>query len=274
MPTDYAPCFRENHILGHIPFYAAISTLTLLLKQHLLMGVSVMCKRLLKEKLSIQVNGRLTGILSAMIMMMRVYAKRVLEYMWLEIVITITKFLSKAFQPLALLQEVSLKVKGPTVNQRLLKPIILAVIIWGGILPFKANAQSQKTDIRPNASQVIGEDIWAIFSGKTHDGSYNFNSAGIARSGYTEFHTADGRVYYEEEDIKSEGVWYVSGQNLCFVYKDEDMNGGCFRVYQVKNCYYYYSSELPQREDELDRDYWVARSTIAGDVPNCTAPNS
>lgn len=157
---------------------------------------------------------------------------------------------------------------------QLLKFSILISALGLYLNPLNAYAQSQKTDIRPNANQVIGEDIRQVFSGQTHDGSYNFNSAGIARSGYVESHTADGRVYYEEGDIKSEGVWYVAGENLCFLYKAEDMNGGCFRVYQVKNCYYYYSSELPQREDELDRDYWVARSTLKGETPNCTAPNS
>jgi len=49
------------------------------------------------------------------------------------------------------------------------------------------------------------------------------------------------------------------------------MPGGCFRVYRVQNCFYFYSDTLIEREDELDRDYWTARSVIKGDQPKCEA---
>jgi len=135
--------------------------------------------------------------------------------------------------------------------------------------PNSAIAQSQKTDIRPNANQVIGEDIRELFAGQTHRGSYNFNSEGVARNGYIETHLPDGRTQYDEGDLKSEGIWYVAGENLCFIYKNESMNGGCFRVYRIKNCFYYYSSQRRQLNDELDRDYWTARSTPMGETPDC-----
>ncbi len=135
--------------------------------------------------------------------------------------------------------------------------------------PHTAFGQSQKTDIRPNANQVIGEEIRELFAGQTHRGSYNFNNEGIARNDYIESHMPDGRTKYSEGELESDGIWYVARENLCFIYQNPDMNGGCFRVYRIKNCFYYYSSQLIQREDELDRDYWVARSTPKGETPDC-----
>lgn len=150
-----------------------------------------------------------------------------------------------------------------------IRPLALIGFAACFMLPVTGTSQSQKTDIRPNANQLIGDEIRQIFSGQTHSGSYNFNSEGVARSGYIESHADDGRVFYEDGEVKSEGAWYVTHENLCFVYKNEALSGGCFRVYRIKNCFYYYSSNIPQRDNELGRDYWVARSTPKGETPNC-----
>jgi len=157
----------------------------------------------------------------------------------------------------------------PLLKHISLKACISIALIGGFHTSPLSFAQSQKTDIRPNANQVLGEDIRQLFADQTHRGSYNFNNEGVARNGYVETHHADGRTFYNEGDLQSEGIWYVARDNLCFVYENEDMNGGCFRVYRIKNCFYYYSSQLPQRQDELDRDYWVARSTPKGETPDC-----
>lgn len=132
-----------------------------------------------------------------------------------------------------------------------------------------AFAQSQKTDIRPHANRVIGEEITAHFSGVTHEGAYNFTDAGDPRRFYTETTGADGRANYKEETLQTVGEWFTKNDTLCFRYNREDMSGGCFRVYTVGNCFYYYSDSLFYRRNELDRDYWTARSVKAGEVANC-----
>ena len=167
--------------------------------------------------------------------------------------------------------------KGPIVNLVLPKvsfhkPLAVAALAASLLLPSISFAQSQKTDIRPNANQVMGDEIKTIFSGQTHRGSYNFNSQGVARNGYTESHSPDGRVFYDEGKLKANGSWYVANDSLCFLYENESMNGGCFRVYRIQNCFYYYSNQIPRRNDELDRDYWTARSTPKGETPNCEPP--
>lgn len=137
--------------------------------------------------------------------------------------------------------------------------------------PIRAASQSQTTDIRPHALRLSGEEIKAEFKGRTHEGAYNFNAVGEARNNYIETHFEDGRTIYKEKDLTSRGIWLVNDGSLCFVYEDDALAGGCFRVYRVENCYYYYSDQIEERQDELDRDYWTARSVRQGETPQCEA---
>jgi len=132
-------------------------------------------------------------------------------------------------------------------------------------------AQSQKTDIRPHANRVLGNDLKSSFIGQTHSGAYNFTKKGEPTHFYQERHNKDGSVSYSEGEGVETGIWRVVEDNLCYLYDSNKMAGGCFRVYRVANCYYFYSDTLIEREDELDRDYWTARSTLKGDPPRCEA---
>lgn len=130
-------------------------------------------------------------------------------------------------------------------------------------------AQSQSTDIRPKANRILGEALLEEFLNTTHNGAYNFTDDGQPQRFYTETHHDDGRVTYREDGVDYDGVWIISKERLCFVYADEEMNGGCFRVYKIGNCFYYYSDLITEFDDELDRDYWTARSVKDGETPNC-----
>ncbi len=156
-------------------------------------------------------------------------------------------------------------------NHLWLKISLSSIILSLLALPGLATAQSQKTDIRPLAHQVVGEELQGYFSGVTHDGAYNFSRDGRAQSFYTETHEPNGDVIYQEGELKSKGIWFIRGEALCFAYENQNMTGGCFRVYRVENCFYYYSTRIPRRDDELDRDYWIARSTRKGEAPKCEA---
>ena len=138
-------------------------------------------------------------------------------------------------------------------------------------LSISAQAQNQQTDIRPNALRVMGDELKAQFEDKTHQGAYNFTFQGIAQNTYVETHFPDGRVTYREGEFEAGGRWFINEDNLCFVYPNTDMTGGCFRVYKVENCFYYYSNQLREVEDELDQDYWTARSVLDGETPECDA---
>lgn len=132
-----------------------------------------------------------------------------------------------------------------------------------------AFGQSQSTDIRPNANRIVGEALHGEFYGVTHDGSYNFTESGDPRQFYNETHHKDGSTTYREHDGDKVGTWDIIRDALCFTYESPEMTGGCFRVYKVGNCFYYYSTSLIEQRNELDRDYWTARSVKEGEVPTC-----
>jgi len=153
----------------------------------------------------------------------------------------------------------------------LLKTLLLTATL--ALMPAIGNAQSQKTDIRPNANRLIGETLRATFMGQTHSGAYNFTEKGEPTRFYEEIHGKDGRVIYSEVGVTQgdPGAWLLLKDTVCYLYDNAEMPGGCFRVYRVQNCFYFYSDTLIEREDELDRDYWTARSVIKGDQPKCEA---
>jgi len=104
-----------------------------------------------------------------------------------------------------------------------------------------------------------------------HDGAYNFSRSGEARAFYTEQHNKDGTVLYTEGELIADGRWGVFGDILCYYYVNNALNGGCFRVYRVKNCYFFYSNGLPDDPNEIDGDFWTARSTLKGETQQCEA---
>lgn len=152
---------------------------------------------------------------------------------------------------------------------RLLKYKRLALTIMSLFLIPIAHAQSQKTDIRPNANRIVGDALLAEFEDTTHSGAYNFTDDGDPRRFYTETTRGTGRTIYTENDITTEGVWTVRRDMLCFMYNSSDFSGGCFRVYKVGNCFYYYSDNVIEFPGELDRNYWTARSVKGDEKPNC-----
>lgn len=137
--------------------------------------------------------------------------------------------------------------------------------------PITTQAQSQKTDIRPNANRLLGDDLRNSFKGKTHSGAYNFTEKGEPTRFYEETHKSDGRISYTENGRQDPGTWLILKDTLCYLYDAADMPGGCFRVYRVENCYYFYSDQNIERQDEFDRDYWTARSVHKGEQPQCEA---
>ena len=136
-----------------------------------------------------------------------------------------------------------------------------------------AHAQTQDTDIRGLGERVVGEDLLDAFLGVTHEGAYNFDAGGRAGMRYVETHNADGTADYAEEGVEVTGAWVILGgsgaERLCFQYPD--MPGGCFRVWRVANCYYYYSDLVPEVPDEVEREYWTARSVAKGEDAVCEA---
>jgi len=107
--------------------------------------------------------------------------------------------------------------KARTVRSKILFKHGLTIILALG-LPSLALAQSQDTDIRPNANQLSAEEIKSTFSDVTMDGAYNFGRNGKAQSFYTEKHKPDGTLTYTEDGKSDPGRWFVRQDTLCFMY--------------------------------------------------------
>lgn len=141
-------------------------------------------------------------------------------------------------------------------------------------MPTHAWAQIDQTiDIRPDADQVTGEALRKAFTDITHAGAYNFARNGKAKSKYTETTTKDGVTTYIEDGKTFIGQWVTDGELLCFRYDADSMPGGCFRVYKIANCYYYYGAGMSTNTNggpNPNRDtYWTARSVRKGEPAQC-----
>ncbi|MEP4051593.1 MAG: hypothetical protein ABJN22_05050 [Litorimonas sp.] len=152
-------------------------------------------------------------------------------------------------------------------SQALFKPAIAIAIGLG--FSVTAAGQTQDTDIRPNADQLTPEQIEAVFSNAEMDGAYNFGLNGKAYSFYRETHKPDGTVIYEEDGIAEPGRWFVREDALCFTYPSDLLAGGCFRVYRIENCYYFYSTARRQTATENNEPYWIARAVKRGERAGC-----
>jgi len=144
---------------------------------------------------------------------------------------------------------------------------VLSIVLCA--LPLSAGAQSQTTDIRPDAKRLKGDALLDAFIGKSFDGAYNFTDDGEPRRFFTEMHHENSQAVYTEDDVTTKGVWTITKDALCYRYKSSSMQGGCFRVYKVGNCFYFYDQRLRERPHEIGENYWTARSTVSGEAPNC-----
>lgn len=149
--------------------------------------------------------------------------------------------------------------------------VFMFTLIYSCVLfvSIPAFAQSQDYDVRPQAARLMQADIITSFSGITHTGAYNFNKDGNPGNRYSEWHNADGRILYREGMGVAKGRWAAARDMMCYDYDNPVMGSGCFRVYKLGTCYYFYSASLIEKDDELERDYWTARSVRKGDRATC-----
>ena len=146
---------------------------------------------------------------------------------------------------------------------------VTAALLLSVGLTVTATAQTQDTDIRPDADQLTAAQIKTVFSDAHMDGAYNFGRNGKAQSFYDEKHNPDGTLTYIEDGAIEPGRWFVRKDALCFMYPSNRLSGGCFRVYQVKNCYYFYSTSRKRVAGENGRPYWTARAVKKGERAGC-----
>lgn len=132
-----------------------------------------------------------------------------------------------------------------------------------GALTSSALAQTSEIDPYgpPDTSQELpldGEALTAIFMDRTHRGYYEPGDWEDLDPAFTEQMKADGTAIHERDGIISVGQWRTRNNVVCFTY--DDLNGGCFSIYQRGNCYYAMSAFTSDL---------VAISVLDGDIPDC-----
>lgn len=147
---------------------------------------------------------------------------------------------------------------------RIISLTILALTAHAGAL-----AQSQDYDVRADASQLTGEALRAAFTGVTHTGAYNFNTRGEPGNRYTEWHGETGEIIYREGTLLAKGKWTATRDMICYEYQGGDLGSGCFRVYKLGSCHYFYSARAALQGGDNLGGYWTARSTVKGKRATC-----
>ena len=145
---------------------------------------------------------------------------------------------------------------------RLLNFLLITLCAAGS---YVSVAHAQTTEIDPygppDTTQQLpldGEALTALFMDRTHRGYYEVGDWEDLDPAFTEEMKADGTAIHERDGVVSVGQWRTRQNVVCFTY--EDLNGGCFSIYQRGNCYYAmsaFTSEL------------VAISVLDGDIPDC-----
>jgi len=145
---------------------------------------------------------------------------------------------------------------------RFLISLLISLSAWGA-LTGSALAQTSEIDPYgpPDPSQELpldGDALTALFMDRTHRGYYEVGDWENTDPAFTEQMKADGSAIHERDGVISSGQWRTKNNVVCFTY--DDLNGGCFSIYQRGNCYYAmsaFSSDL------------VAISVLDGDIPDC-----
>ncbi|GHA83611.1 hypothetical protein GCM10009069_03640 [Algimonas arctica] len=132
-----------------------------------------------------------------------------------------------------------------------------------GTLANSALAQTTAIDPYgpPDPTQELpldGDALTALFMDRTHRGYYEYEDWETLDPAFTEEMKADGSTVHNRDGIISAGEWRTRNNVVCFTYND--LNGGCFSIYQRGNCYY----ALSAFTSDL-----VAISVIDGETPDC-----
>ena len=107
--------------------------------------------------------------------------------------------------------------------------------------------------------------LYEVFKGKTHRGTYNFLAREIKTFAFEEETADDGSIVHKHGPKTDTGHWTNAGNVICYDYDDPAIATGCFNIYSRGNCYYHYNVSSNGRP----AFGFTARSVVKGERPNC-----
>ncbi len=121
--------------------------------------------------------------------------------------------------------------------------------------------------IPDNAKRLNQEQLELAFSGVTHRGQYRFHREAVSTFAFTETTRKDGSLTHRQGREILDGIWNVSGDQICYTYERIWTYPVCFNIYKSGTCYYHL-----QRSSDGQPVYAVtARSTPSNQEPDCDA---
>jgi len=151
-------------------------------------------------------------------------------------------------------------------------PSLTAFLTVSALHSTAANAQLDSNYYVPDietTTSLDAEGLLAVFSGKTHLGTYSFLRGDISTYAFTETTFANGDVRHVQKTYEKEiidlGQWEIEDDRICYEYDDPRLRPACFRIYVVGNCYYHYQTEV----SGFPASGFTARSVIKGERPDC-----
>jgi len=115
-------------------------------------------------------------------------------------------------------------------------------------------------------SEPISEAaLRAAFTGKTHEGSYNFLTRDISTFAFEETTSSEGKIRHIQQNKVDTGRWEIRKNVICYDYDDPQLYQACFKMYVRGNCYYHYQVSV----EGFPKFGFTARSVIKGETPKC-----
>lgn len=136
---------------------------------------------------------------------------------------------------------------------------VLSVAVASATL--MASSVSWAQTSQPDFQQELpldGDALTEIFQGTLHRGYYEFENWDNQDPAFSEEMGEDGSAIHIRNGVRSTGEWRTQANVVCFTY--ENLNGGCFNIYQRGTCYYAVSAQYGDL---------VAITFLDGTQPDC-----
>lgn len=126
-----------------------------------------------------------------------------------------------------------------------------------------------------NAQQLKGTTLLETLNGQTFDLLYRTPHGFIGKQHHTETHKRDGTTLYIEGDIRTTGLWWLSGapgfeDTLCYRYPElQPGRNHCFGVFKDGTCLYFYSARTVINGRPINMAYWGTKGVNRTMISTC-----
>lgn len=135
--------------------------------------------------------------------------------------------------------------------------------------PLSAQVSSHVPDI-DTLERLRGDELRDAYAGKTIYGVYKIPTSRSNTTSFTEKMTKDGKTSYREGDFRSEGIWSIENDQMCFRYDKQDRAvAHCFYEFRGGSCLYSFTRVTADGNAPINPANWGSKSIAKGDHSTC-----